>query len=45
MTNETPLYILDTVLQVTGGILQFFLKREKRAEAVSVHRQMTHTKI
>lgn len=30
------------VLQVTGGILQFFLK--KRAEAVSMQQEITHTK-
>lgn len=30
------------VLQVTGGILQFFLK--KRAEAVSMQQEISHTK-
>lgn len=32
------------VLQVTGGILQSFVKQEKRAEAVPVQRQITNTK-
>lgn len=33
-----PLYSLDMVLQVTGEILQFFLKKEKKADVVSVRR-------
>jgi len=28
------------ILQVTEGILQFFLKQENKAEAVSVHRYL-----